>query len=162
MVLAEKYVELGDFYFQASRYDDAAEAYAKARNYMPEDASVHFVLADAVFANGDYHYAAFLIAEAVRLEPGIVTAATDKRAFYGAAAEFETQVEALQRYCNDKPYDAWAQLLLGYNLRFSDRPTRAIASFRKVLELDPSNPTAAAFLADLEEPAGAAGAGGGR
>jgi len=158
MALAEKYVELGDFYFQASRYDDAAEAYAKARNYMPEDASVHFVLADAVFANGDYHYAAFLVAEAVRLQPGIVTAETDKRAFYGDPAEFEAQVEALQRYCKDKPYDAWAQLLLGYNLRFSDRPTRAVASFRKVVELDPSNPTAAAFLRDLEKPAAPADA----
>ena len=153
MVLAEKYVELGDFYFQASRFDDAAEAYAKARNFLPDDASVHFVLADAVFANGDYHYAAFLIAEAVRLQPDIVTAETDKRAFYGDPAAFEAQLESLQRYCKDKPYDAWAQLLLGYNLRFSDRPTRALASFRKVLELDPTNPTAAAFLAALEEPA---------
>ena len=149
MALAQKYVELGDFYFEAGRYDDAAEAYAKARNYLPDDASVHLVLADAVFANGDYHYAAFLVAEAVRLEPGIVTADTDKRTFYPDPTVFEAQVEALQRYCTEKPYDAWAQLLLGYNLRFSDRPTRAVAAFRRVLELDRGNPTARAFLADL-------------
>lgn len=159
MELAEKYVELGDFYFQAKRYEDAAEAYAKARNYMPEDASVHLVLADAVFANGDYHYAAFLIAEAVRFEPGIVTADTDKRTFYDDPAEFEAQLDALQRYCADKPYDAWAQLLLGYNLRFSARASRAIASFRRVLELDRDNPTARAFLDDLEGVAGADAAG---
>lgn len=155
MTLAQKYVELGDFYFQAKRYDDAAESYAKARNYMPNDASVHLVLADAVFANGDYHYAAFLIAEAVRLEPGIVTAETDKRTFYDDPAEFEKQVEALQSYCAEKPYDAWAQLLLGYNLRFSERPARAIVAFRRVLELDRDNPTARAFLADLEPKDGA-------
>ena len=153
MALATKYVELGDFYFQAKRYDDAAEAYAKARNYMPNDASVHFVLADAVFANGDYHYAAFLIAEAVRLEPGIVTADTDKREFYGDPKTFDAQMDALQRYCKDKPYDAWAQLLLAYNLRFSDRSARATVAFQRVLELDRDNPTARAFLAELNKPA---------
>ncbi|MEZ6037093.1 MAG: hypothetical protein R3F29_06410 [Planctomycetota bacterium] len=147
--LAARYVELGDFYFRADRFEDAAEAYAKARSYAPDDASVHFVLADAVFANKDYHYAAFLIAEAVRLEPGIVTAKTDKREFYADPALFEAQLDELQRYVADKPYDAWAELVLGYNLRFSDRTTRAVAAFRRVLELDPGNPTATAFLADL-------------
>jgi DNA-binding SARP family transcriptional activator len=110
---------------------------------------VHFVLADAVFASGDYHYAAFLIAEAVRLDPAIVTAVTDKRAFYTETKDFDAQMEALQRYITDKPYDAWAQLVLAYNLRFSDRPTAAIAAFRRVQELDPGNPTAKAFLDDL-------------
>ena len=54
MRLAEEYVKLGDFHFQAEQFENAAEAYAKARNYMPEDASVHLVLADAVFANAGY------------------------------------------------------------------------------------------------------------
>lgn len=147
--LAKGYVELGDFYFKSNRFDVAAEAYAKARNHLPDDASVHFVLADAVFANGDYHYAAFLISEAVRLEPGIVTADVDKRDYYGDPKTFDAQLAALQKYCDDKPYDAWAQLVLGYNARFSEQPTRAVAAFRRVLELDRDNPTARAFLADL-------------
>ncbi len=147
--LARSYIELGDFYFKSNRFDAAAEAYAKARNHVPNDASVHFVLADAVFATGDYHYAAFLIAEAVRLDPAIVTAEVDKRDFYGERKTFDNQMDALQKYCTDKPYDAWAQLVLGYNMRFSDRPTRAVAAFRRVLELDRDNPTARAFLADL-------------
>ncbi|MFT7535341.1 MAG: tetratricopeptide (TPR) repeat protein [Hyphomicrobiaceae bacterium] len=147
--LASQYIELGDFYFKNDRFDAAAEAYAKARNHVPDDASIHFVLADAVFANGDYHYAAFLIAEAIRLDPAMVTADVDKRTFYSDKLLFETQLEALQTYCTGKPYDAWAQLVLAYNLRFSDRPTRSVAAFRRVLELDDGNPTARAFLADL-------------
>jgi tetratricopeptide (TPR) repeat protein len=147
--LATQYIELGDFYFKNDRFDAAAEAYAKARNHVPNDASIHFVLADAVFANGDYHYAAFLIAEAVRLDPAMVTAEVDKRTFYSDKKLFETQLEELQNYCTKKPYDAWAQLVLAYNLRFSDRPTRSIAAFRRVLELDNGNPTARAFLTDL-------------
>ena len=150
--LAVNYIELGDFYFENDRFDAATEAYAKAREYAPEDASVHFVLADATFANGDYHYAAFLISEAVRLDPTIVTAKVDKRTFYSDPKLFETQLEALQAYCKAKPYDAWAQLVLGYNLRFSDRPTRSIAAFRRVMQLDADNPPANAFLRDLLPP----------
>ena len=144
--------EVRDFYFENDRFDAATEAYAKAREYAPEDASVHFVLADATFANGDYHYAAFLISEAVRLDPTIVTAKVDKRTFYSDPKLFETQLEALQAYCKAKPYDAWAQLVLGYNLRFSDRPTRSIAAFRRVMQLDADNPPANAFLRDLLPP----------
>jgi tetratricopeptide (TPR) repeat protein len=147
--LAAQYIALGDFYFKNDRFDAAAEAYAKARTHVPNDASIHFVLADAVFANGDYHYAAFLIAEAIRLDPAMVTADVDKRSFYSDEKLFETQLEALQTHCTKNPYDAWAQLVLGYNLRFSDRPTRSVAAFRRVLELDDGNPTARAFLADL-------------
>ena len=151
--LAVNYIELGDFYFENDRFDAATEAYAKAREYAPDDASVHFVLADATFANGDYHYAAFLISEAVRLDPTIVTSTVDKRTFYSDPKLFETQLEALQAYCAAKPYDAWAQLVLGYNLRFSDRPTRSIAAFRRVMQLDVNNPPASAFLRDLLPPA---------
>jgi tetratricopeptide (TPR) repeat protein len=149
MSLAEEYVQLGDYFFQAGQYDTAANAYSNARNHMPNDASIHFVLADAIFAQGDYHYAAFLIAEGARLDARIVSSDVDKRDFYGDKKDFEQQLEALQNYCSKKPYDAWAQLVLGYNLQFSDRPTRAIAAFRRVLELDRGNPTAQAFLDNL-------------
>src|SRR5262249_31127256 len=48
--LAKKYVDLGDFYFHENRFADAADAYARARTYAPDDATIHFALADAVFA----------------------------------------------------------------------------------------------------------------
>lgn len=147
--LAAQYVELGNFYFRHGHFEQATEAYSKARNYAPNDASVHLALADAVFATGDYHYTAFLIAEAIRLDPTMVTADADKRTFYSDKELFETQLEQLQDYCAKKPYDAWAQLVLAYNLRFSDRPTRAIAAFLRVLDIDKGNPTATTFLADL-------------
>lgn len=148
--LATKYVELGDYYFRLSRFEEAAEAYSKARHHAPKDASVHFVAADAAFANGDYHYAAFLISEGVRLDAGIVTADVDKRTMYGNPVEFEAQLAALQAHCKEKPYDAWAQLVLAYNLRFSGENERALAAFARVLELDPGNQAAQAFAAHLE------------
>lgn len=148
--LAKKYVELGDFYFKAGRFLDAADSYGRARTYAPNDASVHFVMADAAFATGDYHFAAFLISEAVRLDPNIVSAEADKRLFYGDAKDFDTQMAELERYLEAKPYDAQAQLVRGYNLRFSGRSTDAIAAFQRVLEIAPDNRVAQAFLAALQ------------
>lgn len=151
--LAKKYVELGDFYFEAGRFTDAADAYSRARSYSPDNASIHFALADASFATGDYHFAAFLIAEAVRLQPSIVSAEIDRRVYYGDPKLFEQQMDELNRYVETKPYDAQAQLVLGYNLRFSGKPVAAGAAFRRVLQVSPENRAAAAFLAALE-PAG--------
>jgi tetratricopeptide (TPR) repeat protein len=146
IALAVKYVELGDFYFRADRFADAVEAYGKARSYAPDDASVHFVLADAAFANGDYHYAAFLIAEALRLDPSLAAADTDKRTFYTDAKVFDAQLLALDAYLEKKPYDAQAHLVRGYNLRFSAQPAAAQAAFRRVLEIAPDNRAAQTFL----------------
>ena len=150
MSLAMKYVELGDFYFKADRFRDAAEAYGKARSYAPDDASVHFVLADAVFADGDYHYAAFLIAEGVRLDPAMAGADTDKRTFYRAAKTFDAQMAALDAYLAKAPYDAQAQFVRAYNLRFSGRASEALTAFRRVLEIAPDHRGAQTFVAALE------------
>ncbi|HEX6811209.1 MAG TPA: tetratricopeptide repeat protein [Planctomycetota bacterium] len=144
--LAKKYVELGDYYFKAGRFPEAVEAYGKARSYAPDDASVHFVMADAVFATGDYHFAAFLIAEGLRLDPGLATAETDKRLSYGDPKVFDEQMAALDRYLDIKLYDAQAHLVRGYNLRFSGKSDAAITTFRRVLEIAPENRAAQVFL----------------
>ncbi|MBL8751968.1 MAG: hypothetical protein JNK15_01600, partial [Planctomycetes bacterium] len=147
--LAAKYVELGDFYFRAARFHDAAEAYAKARSYAPDDASVHFVLADAVFAEGDWHYAAFLIEEGLRLDPTLASADTDKRSFYGDPAAFDAQMAALQSYLDRNDYDAQAWLVRGYNLAFSRNADGAVVAFERVRAIAPENRAAQLFLAAL-------------
>ncbi|MEY4673814.1 MAG: hypothetical protein RL148_1598, partial [Planctomycetota bacterium] len=68
---AAKYVRLGDFYFREGRFAEAVDAYERARKAMPDDPSLCFVQADALFATGDYHQAAFLISEALRIDPGM-------------------------------------------------------------------------------------------
>ena len=110
---------------------------------------MHLLLADAAFAPGDYHFAAFLIGEAVRLDPSLATADTDKRLFYGDPKLFETQMQGLDDYLASKPYDALAHLVRGYNLRFSGQPAGAVTAFRRVLEIAPDNRTAATFLSVL-------------
>lgn len=149
--LADRFVELGDFYFKEGRYADAADSYARARTYAPDDATIHFVLADALFATGDYHFAAFLISEAVRLDPEIVRADADKRKFYGNPEQFAEQMATLEGYIKDKPYDAAAHFVYGYNLFFSARPADAVKAFEQVLTIEPSHAAAQAFLASAAE-----------
>ena len=146
LALAQKYVELGDFYFRDNRFRDAAEAFGKARAQAPNDATVHLVLADAVFADGDYHYAAFLVGEALRLDPTIASAATDKRSFYGDVKVFYAQMQALDAYLEKAPYDAQAHFVKGYNLHFSARRDDAKKAFQRVLEIEPGHRGAEAFL----------------
>ena len=50
---------------QEGRYADAAESYMRALTYAPADGSIHFLVADALFAQGDYHYAAYMITKAL-------------------------------------------------------------------------------------------------
>jgi tetratricopeptide (TPR) repeat protein len=100
-----------------------------------------------VFADGDYHYAAFLVGEALRLDPTMASAATDKRTFYGDVKTFYAQMQALDVYLERAPYDAQAHFVKGYNLHFSARRDEARTSFQRVLEIEPGHRGAELFLA---------------
>jgi predicted TPR repeat methyltransferase len=62
-------------------------------------------------------------------------------------------LQTLMHYLADKPYDAMAHLVLGYNLKFSGKPKEAEQAFRRVLEIDPASAAATLFLKALTEPA---------
>ncbi|MHC4079527.1 MAG: tetratricopeptide repeat protein [Planctomycetota bacterium] len=147
------HVKLGDFYFREGKYDKAAESYLRALAYAPEDASIHFILADALFGMGDYHYAAFIIRKALRLDPEMAKAKADKREFYKDPKEFEKQLETLRKYIGEKPYDSAAHLVLGYNLYFSGKPGLAKEAFAQVLKISPDDQAAQLFLGAMEKPA---------
>jgi tetratricopeptide (TPR) repeat protein len=155
--LASKYLQLGDFYFKAGRFTEAQDAYARARTYAPDDAALHFVLADAAFAVGDYHFAAFLIAEALRLDPTLAAAKIDKRDFYGERTLFDEHMAALDKHLEADPYDASAHLVRAYNLCFTDRAAAAIVAFERVLEIAPDHRAARIFL-EVLQPVAAPGA----
>ncbi len=63
-------IELGDAYFLALRYDDAARAYRRALKLLPQDASATVKLAMVWHADGDSERAAAAIAEVLAREPG--------------------------------------------------------------------------------------------
>lgn len=144
--LAERHVALADVYFRDGRYQDAVDSYLRALSFLEDDASIHFALADALFALGDYHYAAFMINKALDLDPELASLTIDKRTFYKDPATFTAQVNTLRNYAAEKAYDASAHLVLGYNLRFSGDDVGAERAFARVLEIDKRSSAAELFL----------------
>lgn len=121
---AADYLALGDDAFRQGRYSDAVHHYARTVEYAPDDGVLYLLLADALFATGDYHYAAFALRRAIELEPTILDHVVDKHGFYGNPLEFDTQIALAEQYLNEHFLDEDARLVLAANYLFANRPAQ--------------------------------------
>lgn len=128
---AERYLTLGDVAFREGRYTDAVQAYSKAVEYAPGQGALFLLLADALFASGDYHYAAYAIRRAYELEPDLFRTVIDKHAFYGDPLDYDRQIAILEQFLTDRPTDRDARLVLALNYLFANRPATAVDLLRK-------------------------------
>lgn len=125
-IAAERYLTLGDRAFRESRWSDAVQLYAKAVELAPNNAGLYLVLADALFAAGDYHYAAYAVRKAVELDPALLSVPIDKHGFYADPTEFDRQLARLETFVIERPTDRDARLVLAVNLLFGGRPAAAV------------------------------------
>jgi len=125
---ADRYLELGDRAFREGRYGDAVQFYAKAVEFSPDEGVLYLVLSDALFATGDYHYAAYTIRKALELDPTLVDAPVDKRRFYADGAEFDHQLATLERFVDDRVTDQDARLVLALNYLFAGRAVDSVVT----------------------------------
>jgi tetratricopeptide (TPR) repeat protein len=123
---ASHYLTLGDRAFREGRYSDAVHFYAKAVEFSPDEGVLHLILADALFATGDYHYAAYALRRAFELDPQLADSVVDKHGFYGDPTEFDRQIALLERYLEDHFIDDDARLVLAANYLFGNRPSQAL------------------------------------
>ena len=123
---ADYYLTLGDRAFREGRYGDAVHFYAKAVEFAPEEGILFLILSDALFATGDYHYAAYALRKAFELDPQIVQNVVDKHSFYADPAEFDRQLAVLELYLEDHFLDDDARLVLAANYLFGGRPAVAV------------------------------------
>lgn len=135
VMLADRYISLGDIYFRLGHYDRAVESYQKALSQDPSDANLHFILSDALFAVANYHDAAAEILTAIQLDPGLAESNADKREFYGIPADYNQHIASLEQYINENSADADAWLVLGYNQYFKKEYKLARVAFDKAREL---------------------------
>lgn len=150
--MAERYVALGDVYFQAGRFDRALEAYERAVKSDPKNAGLLFVLSDAYFANARYADAANAIREGLRADPALVESTADKRKIYGRIADFDAQMDVLKHSLDIHPTNADAWLVLGYNHFFRGEYAEARKGFLKAKEFGSEETKLAAhlFLASID------------
>lgn len=148
--LATRQVRLADLYFRAGKYEEAASAYRRAIESSPGSPSLHFTLADALFATGDVAGAAKEIRQGVRLDATLVAAEVDKRGFYGKGEDFDLQVASLEARVASDPADRDALLLLGYNYLFSARTGMAKEAFEKARALPGAGEAEGIFFAEAD------------
>ncbi len=123
---ATEYMGLGDRAFTEGRYGDAVHYYAKAIEFAPQDGVLYLVLSDALFATGDYHYAAFALKRSLELHPELASLGLDKREFYGVSQDFDRHLVLLETFVGDHVIDEDARLILAANYLFSRQPERCV------------------------------------
>lgn len=121
-----EYLSLGDRAFREGSYGRAVRYYAKAVEYSPDDAVLYLVLSDALFATGDYHYAAYALRRALELDPELTLGTVDKHQFYGKPSDFDAQLVLLETYLADHYMDDDARLVLAANYLFGGSPEKAV------------------------------------
>lgn len=123
---AEYYLTLGDQAFADGRFDTAAQLYARAVQYAPGQGILHLILADALFAIGDYSPSAAHLRTALALDPFLVATVFDKHALYTDPADFDRQLATLELFLQEHPLVEDARLLLAFNLLFGGRSAAAV------------------------------------
>jgi tetratricopeptide (TPR) repeat protein len=121
-----QYLTLGDQAFRDGRFADAVHFYARAVEYAPDEGILYLVLADGLFATGDYHYGAYALRKAFELDPSLANSNVDKHTFYTDPIEFDRQLATLEEFVLDHPSDSDAQLMLAANYLFGGRPAAAV------------------------------------
>ena len=150
---AEFFLRLGDEAFKAERYDKAEEAYKQAVESDPDSSVAQFALAEALIASGEYHHAAYMIREGLKLEPRWVEADLDRKTLFSGEGEFNKVQGRLNRYLLDHPFDASAHFVKGYSLYFSGKLEGALEAFRDAVRIQKDDIEAARFIEVLTEDA---------
>ncbi|MCY2961400.1 MAG: hypothetical protein NTY35_14650 [Planctomycetota bacterium] len=127
---ADEALVAGDTAFREGRYSDAVRHYARAVEFSPERGSLWLILSDALFATGDYHYAAYAFRKSLELDATLLETLVDKHGWYTDPTEFDRHIAWSEAYLRDHVLDEDARLILAANYLFAKR----FASASDVLE----------------------------
>ncbi|MEQ1895072.1 MAG: tetratricopeptide repeat protein, partial [Planctomycetota bacterium] len=153
-IAAQRYLELGDRAFREGRYADAVQFYAKAVEFAPDQGALYLVLADALFAAGDYHYGAYAVRRALELDPALVESNIDKHGFYPDPAQFDAQLTQLEQFLAEHPSDRDARLVLALNYLFGGRAREAARTIDSAVTAMAEDAAAQKILARAKTVAG--------
>jgi hypothetical protein len=142
--------------FRSGDYRNAARWAGHAAVEAPRDADLHQFIALTLFALEDYRGGASSAHAALSLgQPWNWPAL---RAYYGNAADYTSQLRALEKYTRDNPSAAYARSLLAYHYLMLGHEDAARKQLAEVVRLQPGDELAGRLLEQLtpaEEDSGA-------
>jgi len=144
---------IGNLFFREKRYTEAAATYHRLAAVNPEDPSPHSQAATSALFDGDVHLFNEHVSQLLEIDPehtiGLKLLATAKfrvGAFSEAAKLYARVLEA-------SPEEVESALALGMCFHKLNENSLAVSCFRRALEIDPYNTTAASNLKALADPA---------
>jgi tetratricopeptide (TPR) repeat protein len=138
---AAQFAEQGEANFRAGKYREALRDWKHALVDDPRNGGVMLLLAQTLFALGQYDEAAGATQAAMQMLPedkwGVV--ATNYSQLYGNTADYTTQLRALEKARTDEPDNPALRFLLGFHYGFLNYPKNAVKELDKALTLVPKD-----------------------
>jgi tetratricopeptide (TPR) repeat protein len=136
---AGDFVGLGEDAFRAGRYDEALRDWQHAMVDDPNNGAVVLLMAQAMFALGQYDQAANTTQMAMQMLPEAEWGNVVKNytQLYGNVEDYTNQVRAAEKARDAKPDDGAIRFVLGYHFGFLNYPKQAVRELDKDLDIVP-------------------------
>jgi thioredoxin-like negative regulator of GroEL len=137
--------------FRAGRYDQAVRMANHAAVEMRDNEKVFLLLAQALFAVGDYGAAAGALHQGMASSDSDTwgSVVRDFRRFYGNAADYTDQLRRLEKFVQKNPDAAHGRFLLGYHYGYLGYPTEARRELAEAVRLEERDELAGELLAQF-------------
>jgi len=142
----QRHVAQGFGHLAKAEYAEAKTAFNEAVLVAPGKRDAMFGLAWSLFAMGDYDYAAYCLRRAVARESQPAALRIDLPSLFSSRTEFLRLVRQLERATMRAPDDVDALSVLGVVYYLSGNMEAAEKTFRRVLNVVPSDTCARFFL----------------
>jgi len=143
---------IGNLFFREKRYKEAAEVYHRLAGLTPDDAAPHSQAATSALFDGDVKLFNEHVSRLLEIDPdhntGLKLLATAKFRI----GEFPEAAKLYARVLEANPEEVESTLALGMCFHKLKDNELAVSCFRRALEIDPYNATAASNLKALAEP----------
>ena len=147
----EAYERLGALYFANGRFEDAAGAYEKAVSAAPRVTRDRIALGDCRARLGRHDLAIRIYREVLKLEPKAVEVLYRLARSVHEAEGAKPALPLYERAAKDDPTNAMPHYYLGYMYKDRGLKARAVAEFRRFLELKPDADEKKDIEAEIED-----------
>jgi tetratricopeptide (TPR) repeat protein len=148
---ARAFTEQGEAAFKAGDYKGAVYAWRHAIIDDPQNPVLLMMLAQSMFATGNFEEAAGATQAAMHIIPkdkwGVVV--SNYKDLYGNVQDYTDQLRALEKAVKDKPDNPALRFLTGFHYAYLGFPKEAVDQLEKVIKIQPQDEMAKALRDEM-------------